>query len=120
MTFSAPLKLMFACFAVAALVATAMSGSESAGLKGSRQLQYSQLQYSPANAVNSISANSFGIVFSLSPEPANAVNSINTNSFGIVNTLNPPPVVPMGSATAATNTIFSQAAEIFKGLNFNP
>jgi hypothetical protein len=95
MTFSAPLKLMFACFAVAALVATAMSGSESAGLKGSRQLQYVQLQYTPANAVNSII----------------------TNSFGIVNTLNPPPVQPLNPAATATNSVLAQAANIFNTLN---
>jgi hypothetical protein len=94
MTFSAPLKIIVACFAVVALVATAMSGSESAGLKGSRQLQQN-LGLAPGDAVNSIIANSFGIVFSLSPQP----------------------VVPVGSATAATNTIFSQANEIFKGLS---
>jgi hypothetical protein len=112
-----PLKILGACFAVAALVATAMSGSESAGLKGARKLQ--PLGLSPADAVNSIIADSFGIITTINPPPfvPAEVNSITANSVGIIATLNPPPVVPVNPATTATDTVLSQAAEIFKGLN---
>jgi hypothetical protein len=90
MTFSAPLKILFACFAIAALVATVMSGTESTGLKGSRQLQFATAG-------------------------ADAVNSIINNSFGIVATLNPP-LQPLPPATA-TNSVMAQAREIFRSLN---
>jgi hypothetical protein len=92
MTFSTPLKILVACFAVAALVATAMSGSESAGLKGSRQLQ----GLTASAAVASIISNSDSIIFSIKPQP-----------------VLPPP----NAATVATNTVFSQANDIFMGFN---
>jgi hypothetical protein len=96
MTLSTPLKSIIACFAVAALVATAMGGSESTGLKGSRKLQ--PLGLSPSDAVNSIIANSFGIIATLNPPPV-------------------VPVVPVNEATTATNTVAIQSAQIFKGFN---
>lgn len=137
MTFSTPLfKIIVACFAVAALVATAMTGSESAGLKGSRKLQPSPVNsiFASSNAIfanlnppppvtplNSIFANSKGIFANLNPTPpVIPVNSIITNSNGIIATINPPPVPvvnPLGPATIATNSVLFNAAQIFKTLN---
>jgi hypothetical protein len=118
MTFSATLKIIVACFAVAALVATSMSGSESAGLKGSSR----KLQFTPSD----VTSRSFGIINSINPAsfvPA-TVSSITPNSAGILATLNPPPPVkaivpevPVGPVTIITNTVLTQSAAILKGLN---
>jgi hypothetical protein len=95
MTFSTPLKIIVACFAVAALlVATTMNGSESAGLKGSRKLQVGQ---SPGDAVASIFFNSNAIIASIVPPP--------------------PPPPPPGKATVAVNNINNGAATVFLGFN---
>jgi hypothetical protein len=115
MTCSTPLKILVACFAVAALMATTMSGSESAGLKGSRKLQ--SLGLPPSDSVDSIFANSFGIAAALNPPPfvPAEVNSITANSFGIAAAFNPPPVVPV-----AVNSIFANSFGIAATLNPPP
>jgi hypothetical protein len=98
MTFSTPLKIIVACFAVAALlVATTMNGSESAGLKGSRKLQM-PVGLSPADTVASIIGNSNNIIASILPPP--------------------PPPPPLGDATIAVNTIQTETLRNFE--LFNP
>jgi hypothetical protein len=99
MTFSTPFKIIVACFAVVALVATAMSGSSaSAGLKGSRKLQQF-VGAPPSVVINSIFANSNAIIASINPAA-----------------VAPPP--PPGRAAIAINTVNVQAANIFA--DFNP
>jgi hypothetical protein len=96
MTFSAPLKIIVACFAIAALVATVMNGSESSdGLKGTRMLQLSA-----ADAVSSIISNSQNTL-----KPAGVLS----------------PQTPYSSqrysSVVATNTVIAQSNFIFKSLN---
>jgi chemotaxis protein CheY-P-specific phosphatase CheC len=93
MTFSAPLKIIVACFSIAALVVTVMNGSESSGLKGTRMLQLSA---------------------------ADAVNSIISNSQNTINQLNPArkPPTPPSASVVATNTVVAQSNNIFR--YFNP
>jgi hypothetical protein len=108
MTISTPFKIIIACFAVAAVMATVMTGSSSdtsAGLKGSaRKLQFGFAGVPPAN-------------------PTLAVNNIFFKSNAIITALNPaisaaPPPPPPGAATIATNTVAFQSAQIFQ--TFNP
>jgi hypothetical protein len=99
MTLSTPIKIIIACFAVAALVMTATTGRVSAGLKGSRKLQ----QGNPNVAINSIFSNSNSIILSLNPD-ANPVRRFPQ--------LFPPPPPPIG--TIAVNTINGNAAAIIK------
>jgi hypothetical protein len=101
MTLSTPLKIIIACFAVAALVATTMSGGSvnSTGLKGSRKLQ----QGNPNVAINSIFGNSESIVTFLNPD------AVPVRRFP---QLFPPPPPPIG--TIAANTIPVNAAVIIK------
>jgi hypothetical protein len=83
MTLSAPIKIIVSCFAVAALVATTMSGSGSAGLKGARKLQ-SGVFASPNPTINGVFVNSNSIFAAVLP--------------------------PLTAGTIAANTITSQAA----------
>jgi hypothetical protein len=115
MTLSSPLKIIVACFAIAALVGTAMSGSESAGLKGSRKLQ--SFGGPASDAVNSIFSNSNNIISSLNPAivaapppgvATVAVNAVNANAAFIFQA--PPP----GAATFTTNSVAANAAYIFQ------
>jgi hypothetical protein len=104
MTFSAPLKIIVACFAIAALVATAMNGSESsAGLKGTRMLQQGFPRGFPSFT---------GI------SPFNAVNSVNSNSQNIINQLSPAISNNPRASVIATNTVVAQSNNIFR--YFNP